>query len=229
MIFDWDSIWVNIISEAVFFLVTIPIAIKFLPDIAIWLLRKRNKRHLTVKFSSILIELCEFVTDSPYRDNELNKKHIAITTRKNDLKNFRFVALCNINVFSKIVYPKTLLVIHDYHKKLTVDESYKLMTEEYNRLKTFRTDIERILSAHSLLVDEEVILKISNLCFDIRQVEIDFKTNFMHDDVLQKTNTERTGFFGLSKLPKIYESALYLIKDIVTMDYFEFEIQNGSN
>jgi hypothetical protein len=229
MTFDWDSFWVNIISDAVFFLMTIPIAIKFLPDIAIWLLRKRNQRYLTVKFSSILIELCEFVTDSPYRDDELNKEHIAVTTRKKDLKNLRFVALCNINVFRKTVYPKTLLVIHEYHKKLTVDESYKLMTEEYNRLKTFRTDIERILSAHSLLVDEEMILKISNLCFDIRQVEIDFKINLMHDDLLQKSNTVRTGFFGLSKLPKIYESALYLIKDIVTMDYFEFEIQNGSN
>ena len=229
MIFDWNSFWVNIISEAVFFLVTIPIAIKFLPDITIWLLRKRNKRHLMVKFSSILIELCEFVTDSPYRDNELNKEHIAITTKRKDLKNFRFVALCNINVFSKIVYPKILLVIHDYHKELTVDESYKLMTEEYNRLKTFRTDIERILAAHSLLVDEEVILKISNLCFDIRRVEIDFKTNFMHDDLLQKTNLERAGFFGLNKLPKIYESALYLIKDIMIMDYFEFEIEIGSN
>jgi hypothetical protein len=229
MTFDWDSFWVNIISDAAFFLVTIPMVIKFLPDVAIWLLRKRNKGHLTVKFSSILIELCEFVTDSPYRDNELNKEYIVITTKKNDLKNFRFVALCNINVFSKIVYPKTLLVIHDYHKKLTVDESYKLMTEEYNRLKTFRTDIERILSAHSLLVDEEIILKISNLCFDIRQFEIGFKINYMHDDLLQKTSSERTGFFGLSMLPKIYESALYLIRDIVTMDYFEFKIQKGNN
>ena len=225
MTFDWNSFWVNIISDAAFFLVTIPIVIKFLPDVAIWLLRKRNKTYLTVKFSSILIELCEFVIDSPYRDNELNKEHIAISTKKKDLKHFRFVALCIINVFSKVVYPKTLLVIHDHHKGLTVDASYKLMTEEYNRLKTFRTDIERILSAHSLLVDEEMILKISNLCFDIRQVEIDFKINYLHDDVLQKTNAERTGFFGLNKLPKIYESVLYLIRDIVTLGYFEFEIQ----
>ncbi len=199
MTFDWDSFWVNIISDAAFFVVTIPIVIMFLPDIAIWLLKKRNKRHLTVKFSSILIELCEFI------------------------------ALCNINVFSKVVYPKILLVIHDYHKKLTIEESYKLMTEEYQRLKTFRTDIERILSAHSLLLDEEIILKISNLCFDIRRVEIDFKVNDMHDDLLQKTNSERTGFFGLNKLPKIYESTLYLIKDMLTMDCFEYEIQKGKN
>jgi ATPase subunit of ABC transporter with duplicated ATPase domains len=91
------------------------------------------------------------------------------------------------------------------------------------------TVIERILSAHSLLLDEEIILKISNLCFDIRRVEIDFKVNDMHDDLLQKTNSERTGFFGLNKLPKIYESTLYLIKDMLTMDYFEYEIQKGKN
>jgi hypothetical protein len=105
MTFDWDSFWINIISDAAFFIVTIPIVIKFLPDIAIGLLKKRNKRHLTIKFSSILIELCEFITDSPYRDNELNREHIAITTKKKDLKNFRFVTLCNINVFSKCTNP----------------------------------------------------------------------------------------------------------------------------
>ncbi|MFM7856621.1 MAG: hypothetical protein ACKO96_33035 [Flammeovirgaceae bacterium] len=194
MNFDWDSFLINIISDFVFFLVTIPLVIKYLPDIAIRLLKKRNKRHLATKFSSILIELCEFITDSQYRDNELNKEHLVITTKKKDLKYFKHVALCNINVFSKIVYPKTILVIHDYHKKLTIDESYKLMTEEYNRLKTFRTDIERILSAHSLLVDEEIVLKISNLCFDIRKKEMDFKINLMQDDLLQKLNAPRTGF-----------------------------------
>ena len=229
MTFEWDSFWINIISDAVFFLVTIPIVIKYLPDIAIGLIKKRNKKNLTVKFSYILIELCEFITDSQYRDSQLNKDHIAVTTNKKDLKNFRFVALININVFSKIVYPKMLLVIHDYHNKLTIEESYKLLTEEYNRLKTFRIDIERILSAHSLLVDEEVVLKISKLCFDIRQIEIKFKTNDMYDGLLKSTNSNRTGFFGLNELPTIYESTLHLIKDIVSMDYFEYEIQEGKN
>jgi hypothetical protein len=229
MTFDWDSFWINIISDAAFFLVTIPIVIKYLPDIAIGLIKKRNKKNLTVKFSSILIELCEFITDSQYRDKELNKEHIVITTRKKDLKNFKCVSLCNINVFSKLVYPKMLLVIHDYHSKLTTEESYKLLTDEFNRLKVFRLDIERILSAHSLLVDEEIILKISKLCFDIRQIEIKFKTNIMYDDLLKSTNSVRTGFFGLNELPTIYQSTLYLIRDIVSLDYFEYEIQKGEN
>jgi len=228
MTFDWNSFWVNIISDAVFFLVTIPIVIKYLPDIAIGLIKKRNRKNLTVKFSSTLIELCEFITDSQYRDNELNKEHIAITTIKSE-RNFKFVSLCNINVFNEIVYPKVFLVINDYHSSLTIEESYKLLTEEFNRLKTFRIDIERILSAHSLLVDEEVILEISKLCFDIRQIEIKFKTNVMWDDLLKSTNSARTGFFGLNELPTIYESTLHLIRDIVSMDYFEYEIQEGKN
>ena len=99
----------------------------------------------------------------------------------------------------------------------------------YNRLKIFRTDIERILSAHSLLVDEEIMLKISNLCFDIRKIEMDFKVNLMQDDLLQKLNAPRTGFFGLNKLHTIYESVLYLIRDIVTMEYFECEVIEGKN
>ncbi len=229
MTFDWNSFWINIISDAFFFLVTIPIVIKYLPDLANRIIKKRNKQNLTVKFSSILIELCEFITDSQYWDKELNKEHIAITTRKKDLKNFKFVSLCNINVFSKLVYPKMLLVINDYHSKLTTEESYKLLTDEFNRLKVFRLDIERILSAHSLLVDEEIILKISKLCFDIRQIEIKFKTNFMYDDLLKSTNSVRSGFFGLNELPTIYQSTLYLIRDIVSMDYFEYEIQKGEN
>jgi len=229
MTFDWDSFWVNIISDAVFFIVTIPIVIKFLPDIALGLIKKRNRKNLTVKFSSILVELCEFITDSQYRDKDLNKEHISITTSKKDSKYYRHVAISNINVFSKIVYPKMHLVINDYHKKLTVDDSYRLLTEEYNRLRTFRNDIERVLSAHSLLVDEEIILKISKLCFDIRQIEIKFKTNFMYDELLKSTNSTRTGFFGLLELSTIYESTLYLIRDIVSLDYFEYEIQKGEN
>ena len=150
-----------------------------------------------------------------------------ITTKKKNWRQFKFVALCNINVFNEIVFPKMLLVIHDYHEKLSKDESYKLITEEYKRLKEFRVDIERILSAHSLYLDEELVLKISNLCFDIRQIEIQFKANLMYDDLLKSTDSERTGFFGLNQLPKIYESTLFLIKDLVTKDYFEFEIQKA--
>ncbi len=167
MTFEWDSFWINIISDAVFFLLTIPLVIIFLPSIADKLLKKRNKKHLAIKFSTLLFELCEFLSYSQYRDKDLNNEHIAITTNKKDMKNFKFVALSPINVFNDIVYPKMLLVIHSYHQKLTPADSYKLMTEEYNRLIAFRHDIERILSAHALCLDDEMILKTSNLCFDI--------------------------------------------------------------
>ena len=92
MTFDWNSFWVNIISDAVFFLLTIPIVIIYLPEITFKLIKKKNKTNLAVKFSSILIELCEFISDSQYQDWELNKEHIAIATVRKDLKNFKFVA-----------------------------------------------------------------------------------------------------------------------------------------
>ena len=86
MKFDWDSFWINIISDAIFFLVTIPVVIKYLSDIAIELIKKKNRKNMAVKFSYILVELCEFVTDSQYRDTVLNKEHVAVTTSKKDMK-----------------------------------------------------------------------------------------------------------------------------------------------
>src|SRR5258707_14808018 len=102
MIFDWNSFLINILSDVVFFVLTIPLVIKFLPNITIRSLRKRNKKHLAVKFSTLLFELCEFLSYSQYRDQELNGEHIAITTNKKDMKNFKFVALCPINIFNRV-------------------------------------------------------------------------------------------------------------------------------
>lgn len=208
----------------VFFILSIPLAIWIIPEFTVRLIRRKNKKYLRLKLSAILQELCEFITESQYRDNELNREHLAITTKKSDLKNFKFVGLSSINVFNKIVYPKMSLVIYNFHRQITPDESYKHLKEEYNRLKLFRTDIERILAAHSLHLDEDIISKISILCMNIRKHEIAFKTNVVYDNLLNETDETRTGIFGLNEVPKIYETILLLTKDIINSGYFEYEI-----
>jgi hypothetical protein len=47
--FEWSEIWTNIVADFIFFVVTIPIVIGFLPSYTERLLRKRNKRHLILK------------------------------------------------------------------------------------------------------------------------------------------------------------------------------------
>jgi hypothetical protein len=224
MILDWDSFWINIIAGSVFFILSIPLAIWIIPKFTIRLIGNKNKKYLILKLSAILQELCEFTIDSKYRDKELNKEHLAITTKKSDFKNFKFVGLCNINVFNKIVYPKMSLIIYDFHKKLTIDESYEHLKAEYNRLKSFRRDIEIILSAHSLHINEDIISKISILCLTIRKHEIEFKTNITYDEILAQTKESRNGIFGLREIPMIYEAVLHLIMDIIKSGYFEYKV-----
>ncbi|MCK5168871.1 MAG: hypothetical protein KAQ75_03245 [Bacteroidales bacterium] len=91
-------------------------------------------------------------------------------------------------------------------------ESYKLVSEEYDRLKSFRIEIERVLSAHSLHIDDDIIQKISNPCLDIKALETRHKTNLLYDELIESTNSERTGVFGLNEITKIYENLLTLIK-----------------
>jgi hypothetical protein len=154
-----NSFWINIISNTVFFLLTVPIVIKFLPELTIRLLRKRNQKNLTIKYSSILLELCDFISYSQYRESEIFKENLEIKTKKDN----RFVAFCAINVFNKDIVRKNKTAINIYHQKLTIDESNLFFIEEHDRIKLLRIDIERILSAHSLFMNEDIISLKQNL------------------------------------------------------------------
>jgi len=229
-LFDWDSFWINIISESVFFVVGILISIWLIPIYTIRLIRKKNKKFLINKIGAILQELCDFLSESPFRDNKiLNFEMIAVFTKKSNRgkisKDYKFVALCGINVLNKIVFPQMAIVIYDYYNDKNPDEKYTSISDEYNRLKKFRLEIERIIAVHSLHVDDSIIQKSSNLCFDIKALEIKFKANLLNDELLEKLGENRKGIFGLNELTKIYETLLYLIKDLVSLDYFELEIE----
>lgn len=226
-IFDWNSFWINIITGFIFFVFSVLVSIWLIPRFTVRLIKKKNKKYLIAKIGAVLQEFCEFLSESPFRDKELNFEQISVFTKKRDVMNYRFIALCGINVFNKIVYPKMTLVIYDYFKDNKPDDSYKLISDEYDRLKLFRLEIERILTVHSLHLHDDFVQKISNLCLDIKALETKYKSNLTYDELLKKTNSERNGVFGLNELSKIYENLLTLIKELISLDYFEYEIDKS--
>lgn len=223
--FDWNSFWINIYAGFVYLIIGLLCSIWLIPKFTLRLLKKKNKKYLKSKISSVIRELCEFLICSQFRDKELNNEHISIYTIKKDIKNLRFVGLCPINVFKKINYPKMTLVIYEYFQKLSPEESYKELAKEYSRLKTFRSEIEKIISIHSLYLDDEIILRISDLCSEIRQQEINYLINIEYQELLGKTENKMEGIFGLNELPNIYEKILALIRDLSVLKYFEYEIE----
>jgi CRISPR/Cas system-associated endonuclease Cas3-HD len=236
-IFDWNSFWINIIAGLIFLVLSILVSTWLIPKFTIRLIRKRNKKYSITKISALLQELCEFISESPFRDKDLNSEHISVFTKKKDLKNYRFVAICNINVFNKIVFPQMSIKIYDYYESHETNESYKLITDELNRLREFRIEIERILMVHSLHIEEDIIQKISNLCLDIKALESKYKFNLEYDKLIKECRekegtdeteiaVERNGIFGISEIPKIYENLLQLIKELISLNFFEYKIEN---
>lgn len=223
-LFDWNSFWINIIAGAIFFILSILISIWLIPKYTLRLIKKKNRNFLIRKQSALILELCEFLMNSPFKDKVLNSETLSIFTRKSDIKNYRFVGLSSVNVYNVLVYPQITIVILELFRKTEPNEAYKLVTSEYKRLKDFRMEIEKIIAYHSLHLDEDIILKVSDLCFEIRNQEIKFSTNAMYDELLIKTNSERTGVFGYGELPKIYEKIFYLLRQLTSLPCFEYEI-----
>lgn len=221
---NWNSFLINIISGIIIFILGIIVA-QFNQK----RVNKRNKRFIITKLDIILRELCDYISDSPFRDKLLNNERIAIFTKKKDIANYRFVALCTINVFNKLVYPQMTIVIYNLLMNKNPNETYKIISVENSRLKTFRSEIERIITVHSLQMDNSIILKISNLCFDIKKFETAFKSNIVYNELLESTGSERNGVFGINDLPKIYDNLLVLIRELISLEFFEYKIELTEN
>jgi hypothetical protein len=223
-IFSIENIVGNLLSDTLFFIITLPIAIALLPDLTIRLIKKSNSRYLTLKLGAVLRELCDFLGNSPFRDSELNDRYLSVSTRRKNIKNFRHVAMSCINVMNPIVFPKIFIVVGEQLERMAIHEKYKIVQAEFKRLSLLRQELERILSAHSLYLDEDLVLQTSLLCTEIRKSEIMFKENVNYNELLDSTKSERTIVFGVFELPKIYQEILKLTKAVVEHKYFEHEI-----
>ena len=223
-VFDWDSFWINIIAGAIFFVISLLFSIWLIPKFTIRLIKKKNKKFFIGKLSSLIQELCEFLMASPFKNNELNKEHLSIFTKRSNNKNYRFVGLSIINIFNRPLIYQIEIVILEFFKNTEPNQAYVLLNKEYERLKNFRIEIERILSNHSLHISEEIILEFSDLCLDIRTQELAYKNNFVYDELLKETNETRKGVFGYNELTEIYKKIFLLLKKLVSLSYFEYSI-----
>jgi|SRR5690554_892751 len=224
--FDNNAFWINMLVSSIFFIISIPVAIKLIPHFTISLLRKKNGNFIVRKKAFVIQELCEYINEMPFSDNVLKDKQLAIFTSKKDLDNYQFVALSSINIYNPLVFPRIQIKANEEFEKLTVDEAFLYLTRERDRLDVFRTKLEAIIDIHSLHIDDIVISEISDLCLEIRSFDIRFKQNYAIDDLIEQGYTKRIGISGKVELYKIYESILILLKNIIDLKKFDVEIEN---
>jgi hypothetical protein len=223
---DWNAFWLNIFVSSIFFILSIPLALKFIPYFTIKQLNKKNKKFIVRKLAYVVQEICEYINYIPFKNEKLNSQKVAIYTTKRDLKNHRFVGLININVFNEIVFPQTILITHEHFDKLSIDEGFDLIKKEKKKIKNFREKLEKIIEIHSLHLNDITISEISELCLDIRSFEIQFEINFSIDDLIEKGQAKRVGVFGKLELAKLNEKILRLLKKLIEKKHFDIEIEN---
>jgi hypothetical protein len=221
---DLDAFWLNILVGGIFFILSIPLAIIVIPYFTIKQLKRKNKKFIIRKVSSVIQEICEFLNTSPFKDKELNKHQLAIYTSKKDLKNYRFIGLINLNVFNQVTFPKIVVVVAEKIQGLSIDNGFELIKNEKNRIKVLRENLEKIIEIHSLHIDEETISNISEVCLEIRSFEITFEYNYGIYDLIEKGLTKRNGIFGIMDLAKLHEKILILLKSLLNPKDFETEI-----
>lgn len=226
--FDWHSFWLNVLVNLIFLVLSILLAIRFIPSLIFRLVKKRNKFFIVKKKSSIIQEICEYLNTTPFKDEEINREKIFITTSRKDKRNYRFVSISNINVFNKIVYPSIRLVIYDYFKNLNFDDSFSLLKNERLRLEDLRERLEKIIAIHSLFLEEILIQDVSDLCLEIRAFEIKFEFNYVVESLFENKKSEILGVSGVSELTHLYEKILNLLFNMLNDKYFDIEIKEKS-
>lgn len=224
---DSNDLWLNVLVSSFFFLLSILVAIKVIPYFTIKELRKKNKKYIVRKISSVIQEVCEYLNYLPFKDKVLNQDQLSIFTTKKDLENHRFVGLININVFNPVSFPKINLVIIDHFEKLDIKNSFELLKTERQRLEAFRLKLESIIDVHSLHIDDTTLSEISDLCLEIRSFDIRFKYNYTIDDLFESGKAERKGVFGVLEYAAINVRILHLLENFLKDKSFEYEINKN--
>jgi hypothetical protein len=223
MNFNWESFWMNAIVSSIFLLLSIVISIKLIPHFTVKLLKKKRKKYIVTKISYIIQEFCEFIEKSPFKDSEITSEQLSIFTNKKDLKNYRFIGIIDLNIFKEITHLKVLIL--ESSNNLNPEDRLELVKREKTKLDRFRSKLESIINYHSLDIDEEIISDVSQLCLEIRALEIKYNYNHSIDDLIEKGLTKRTSVFGISEIAEIYRLILNLLKKLLELSVIEVQIE----
>ncbi|WP_044398836.1 hypothetical protein [Lacinutrix sp. Hel_I_90] len=223
--FDWKSFWMNSIVSSIFLLLSIVISIKLIPHFTVKLLKKKRKKYIVTKIAYIIQEFCEFIEKSPFKDSEITTEQLSVFTNKEDLKNYRFIGIIGLNIFKEITHIKVKILILESLTKLNPEDRFELVKMEKKKLDRFRSKLESIINYHSLDIDEEIISDVSQLCLEIRALEIKYNYNHSVDDLIEKGLIKRTGVFGISEIAEIYRLILNLLKKLLELSVIEVQIE----
>jgi hypothetical protein len=222
--FDWHSFWMNCLVSSIFLLISIYISIKLIPYFTLKLLKKKRNKYFITKVSYIIQEFCEFLEKSKFKNPNITREQLSIFTNKKNSSKYRFIGITDLNVFKEITSLEIKILILDSHK-LNVDDRFELVKNEKIKLDNFRAKLENIINYHSLDIDENIISEVSQLCIEIRALEIKYNYNHSIDDLIEKGLTKRIGVFGLSEISEIYMIILELLKNLLELKEIEVEIE----
>lgn len=225
MEFDWNSFWINSIVSLIFLLLSVLISIILIPHFTVRLLKRKRKKYIISKLSYIILEFCEFVESSSFKDDNITAERLIISTSKNDLKSHKFIGIINFNILNELNHLLVRKEILNYSKTLRPEDGMEFMKMEKIKLDKFRAKLESIIGFHSLDIDEEIISDVSQLCLDIRAFEYRYNSNFSIDDLIESGKAERTYVFGFNEIAEIYRLILDLFKKLISLQMIEVVVK----
>ena len=187
--------------------------------------KKKRKKFISTKISYIIQEFCEFIENTPFKNEELTSEQLSIYTTKKDLNNYQFIGIIDLNLFQEITHLRIKTLILESLNGLNPDEDFDIITEEKNRLDSLKDKLETIISFHSLDIDEEIISEVSQLCIKIRAFEIKYKYNNSIDDLIVQGDTKRTVVFGALEISNIYKLILELFVKLLNLKLIDVQIE----
>ena len=223
--FDWKSFWMSSLVNLIFLIISIFISIKLIPYFTFKLLKKKRKKSIVTKISYVIQEFCQFIEKSTFKSSDIITENLSIYTSNKDLKNHRFIGITNLNIFKEITHLRVQQLIFEQFENLTPNEQFEKIKKEKERLDLFSSKLEAIINSHSLDIDEQIISDVSQLCIEIRALDIKFNYNNSIDDLIEKGLAKRTGVFGISEIKDIYASILILLKKLLELDIIEVNIK----
>jgi hypothetical protein len=201
------------------------VSIKLIPYFTFRLLKKKRKKYFVTKISYIIQEFCEFLEKTNFKNSNITSEQLSIFTSKKKSNKYQFIGITDLNVFSEITSLEVKILILESSNKLKVDDCFELVKREKIKLDNFRVKLENIMNYNSLEIDEDIIVEISQLCIEIRALEIKYNYNHSIDDLIEKGLTERIGVFGLSEISEIYMLILALLKKLLELNEIDVEIE----
>lgn len=217
--FDWDSFWMNVLVSSIF----LSISIILIPLATLLFIKQKRKPFITSKISILLLELCEFFEKNTFKTDEICKENIFIYS-KNKKATKELIGLIVYNITEKNI---EIAIDNQIIKSVNhndIEESLKKLEKEYDKIKQLKNKLEPFLNTHTLDIDTEYLILISNICIKIRAFEIKFNRNYNSKDLFDK-GMKRHNIEGITELRNSYKLIIQLSILLLNNKNIEFDIE----